>query len=65
MSEQERMRLTAEIVGLKALKEKVAGTSCEVYSRVCGYLRPTKYWNSGKKEEFLMRKLYDKNIKIR
>jgi hypothetical protein len=25
---------------------------CEVYSRVVGYLRPTKQWNDGKRAEF-------------
>jgi anaerobic ribonucleoside-triphosphate reductase len=30
----------------------------EIYSRVCGYHRPVKNWNKGKKEEFLDRKLY-------
>lgn len=28
----------------------------EIYSRVCGYLRPVKQWNIGKQEEFKMRK---------
>lgn len=28
---------------------------CEVYSRIVGYLRPTKAWNNGKKEEWKMR----------
>ena len=32
----------------------------EVYSRVVGYLRPVKQWNSGKQAEFIMRK----NFKI-
>jgi len=32
--------------------------SCEVYSRVVGYLRPVKQWNKGKQEEFLLRKEY-------
>ena len=32
--------------------------SCEVYSRVVGYLRPVQQWNKGKKEEFLTRKTY-------
>ncbi len=27
-------------------------TKCEIYSRVCGYLRPTSQWNEGKKAEF-------------
>jgi ribonucleoside-triphosphate reductase len=32
--------------------------SCEVYSRVVGYLRPVKQWNDGKKAEFEIRKHY-------
>jgi ribonucleoside-triphosphate reductase len=32
---------------------------CEVYSRVCGYLRPTKQWNDGKQSEFEDRKEFD------
>ncbi len=31
-------------------------TRCEVWSRVCGYLRPTSRWNDGKLEEFRDRK---------
>lgn len=27
-------------------------TLCEVYSRICGYLRPTTQWNIGKASEF-------------
>ena len=27
-------------------------TKCEVYSRVCGYLRPTQQWNEGKRAEW-------------
>ena len=27
-------------------------TKCEVYSRVCGYLRPVQQWNEGKQAEF-------------
>jgi len=30
--------------------------SCEVYSRIVGYLRPVSQWNIGKKEEFKQRK---------
>ncbi|MBN1864293.1 MAG: hypothetical protein JW808_05280 [Victivallales bacterium] len=33
----------------------------EIYSRVCGYHRPVKNWNKGKKEEFQDRKLYRHN----
>ncbi len=28
---------------------------CEIYSRVVGFLRPTKQWNNGKQAEFAMR----------
>ncbi len=31
----------------------------EVYSRTVGYIRPVKYWNKGKKEEFKLRKMVD------
>ena len=34
-------------------------THCEIYSRVCGYLRPISQWNDGKKEEFKDRHMYD------
>lgn len=27
-------------------------TKCEIYSRICGYLRPIQQWNEGKVEEF-------------
>lgn len=33
-------------------------TVCEVWSRVCGYLRPTARWNEGKIEEFKDRALF-------
>jgi len=42
---------------------------CEIYSRTCGYFRPTFTWNKGKQQEFSDREYYnienfkDKNIK--
>ncbi len=36
--------------------------SCEVYSRIVGYLRPVDQWNDGKQSEFEDRKLFDKEI---
>jgi len=27
-------------------------TKCEIFSRVCGYLRPVSNWNEGKTAEF-------------
>ncbi len=27
-------------------------TKCEIFSRVCGYLRPVSGWNIGKQSEF-------------
>lgn len=38
-------------------------TSCEVWSRVTGYLRPVKTWNKGKMSEFVERKVYKINSK--
>jgi len=43
------------IAGEKSTCE-ICGESCEVYSRVVGYLRPIEQWNDGKKAEFEMRK---------
>ena len=34
--------------------------TCEIYSRVVGFLRPVEQWNNGKKAEFVMREHYDK-----
>jgi anaerobic ribonucleoside-triphosphate reductase len=34
-------------------------TSCEVYSRVVGYLRPVSQWNRGKQQEFKDRKMFN------
>jgi ribonucleoside-triphosphate reductase len=34
------------------------GNSCEVYSRIVGYLRPVSQWNEGKQAEFDIRKTY-------
>jgi len=31
---------------------------CEVYSRVCGYMRPVKQWNDAKRDEYEDRKLF-------
>jgi anaerobic ribonucleoside-triphosphate reductase len=33
--------------------------TCEVYSRVCGYMRPVSDWNNAKQEEFKDRKTYE------
>lgn len=39
----------------------VCGATCEVYSRVVGYLRPVDQWNDGKQAEFAMRKTFDRS----
>lgn len=56
----DKQEIRKKISELKAAKEAVKGTPCEVYSRVVGYLRPVQNWNKGKKEEFSLRK----NMKI-
>jgi len=39
-------------------EKKGQTTSCEVYSRVVGYLRPVNQWNKGKQREFVDRKTF-------
>ena len=34
------------------------GLKCEVYSRVCGYMRPVSSWNDAKQAEFNDRKTF-------
>ncbi len=40
------------------------GSTCEVYSRVVGYLRPVQQWNNGKQAEFGMRKKFKVAAKV-
>lgn len=47
--------IRAEIEKAKSEMEEVKGSPCEVFSRVCGYLRPVQNYNKGKKEEYFMR----------
>lgn len=35
---------------------------CLVYSRVVGWITPTKQWNKGKQSEFCDRKTYNKQL---
>jgi ribonucleoside-triphosphate reductase len=39
--------------------EATERTKCEIWSRVCGYLRPIQQWNEGKEAEFHDRKLFE------
>lgn len=45
----------ARLADLRQELKNIHGTPCEVYSRVCGYLRPVQSWNKGKQEEFKLR----------
>jgi len=38
------------------------GKACEVYSRIVGYLSPTRQWNVGKLAEFGARKTFDVGV---
>jgi ribonucleoside-triphosphate reductase len=40
----------------------VCGATCEVYSRVVGYLRPVDQWNDGKQAEFTIRRTFDRSL---
>ena len=35
------------------------GETCEIYSRIVGYIRPVQQWNKGKKVEFENRKTFN------
>ena len=48
----------------ETLPEGACGQPTECYSRVCGYFRPIKNWNKGKKEEFKDRKTFKVGNKI-
>lgn len=39
-------------------------TSCEVYSRVVGYIRPVNQWNKGKQQEFKDRRTFTLREKV-
>jgi anaerobic ribonucleoside-triphosphate reductase len=56
MSKEE---IRAELDKAKKEMGEVKGTECEVFSRVCGYLRPVQNYNRGKKEEFFLRKKFN------
>jgi len=40
------------------MSKKIKRTLCEVYSRICGFMRPVKTWNDAKQNEFKDRKKY-------
>lgn len=41
-------------------------TKTQIFSRVCGYLRPTSQFNEGKEAEFKDRKVFNiNNIKLK
>ena len=50
--------IDTEILNAQDELDDVKGTECEVYTRICGYFRPLKNWNQGKKAEFAERKNY-------
>lgn len=58
MSKEQILKQIAE---LKAAKAEAKGTPCEVFSRVVGYLRPVQNYNDGKKQEYAMRKTYERS----
>jgi anaerobic ribonucleoside-triphosphate reductase len=56
-----KMTETEIMTKLKKLRLKlnqVKGTETEVYSRIVGYYRSVKLWNTGKQSEYNMRKEY-------
>ena len=48
-----------EIAHLKEEYDQVTGTETEIYTRIVGYYRSLRNWNTGKREEFSIRKTFD------
>lgn len=40
-------------------------TKCEIWSRAMGFIRPTSFFNIGKKSEFKERKYFTENTVVR
>ena len=40
-------------------------TKCEIWSRVCGYLRPVDNWNEGKQSEFKHRDSFELGVDLK
>jgi anaerobic ribonucleoside-triphosphate reductase len=59
LSETEVKAIMDRILELEKQLKDVKGTECEVYSRVCGFYRPTKAFNEGKQAEFKDRVPYE------
>ena len=38
--------------------QQIDRQSCEIYSRVVGYIRPVEQWNPGKQSEFEDRRMF-------
>jgi ribonucleoside-triphosphate reductase (formate) len=38
--------------------QQIDRQTCEVYSRVVGYIRPVEQWNPGKQSEFADRRMF-------
>ena len=50
----------------KYLEEhKEERTKCEIWSRAMGFIRPTSFFNIGKKSEFKERKCFTENAAVR
>lgn len=56
-----RMGLADDYDGREYAREKNTHCTarCEVFSRVCGFMRPVQVWNPGKKAEFHDRRPFD------
>lgn len=48
---------------METKKENKKRTKTQIFSRVCGYLRPVSSYNEGKAEEFKDRKTFTPSIK--
>lgn len=49
---------------VERIEVPVTRIPCEVYSRVCGYLRPTSAWNAAKQVEFGQRVVFRVPVEV-
>ena len=53
-----------ELLDAQEELRNVKGLETEVYTRICGYFRPLKNWNQGKRAEYAERKSYGNNRRL-
>ena len=53
--------MTTKVFKEKMIESDMERQPCEIFSRCCGYMRPTSNWNEGKQSEFKDRLMFKTN----